>query len=145
MDWAAHIHLCGHLRLTMSGAARELALRGRQGRLLFAFLVLNRGRPVSRDALVEAIWGEDGDPPSEGALAPVLSRLRRAVAPATLEGRDNLLLSLPEPAWVDVEAARATLARARASDDPAERLRCAQEAAGIVESGLLPGLEAPWL
>ena len=51
MDRAAHIHLCGHLRLTMSGAAQELALRGRQGRLLFAFLVLHRGRPVPRDAL----------------------------------------------------------------------------------------------
>jgi DNA-binding winged helix-turn-helix (wHTH) protein len=53
---------------------------------------------VTRDALVEAIWGGQGLPPSEGALAPILSRLRRAVAPATLEGRDSLLLALPEPA-----------------------------------------------
>ena len=102
MDWAAHIHLCGHLRVTMSGVAQELGLRGRQGRLLFAFLVLHRARPVPRDALVEALWGEDGVPPSEGALAPVLSRLRRAIEPATVQGRDSLALVLPEPVWIDV-------------------------------------------
>jgi len=45
MDWAAHIHLCGHLRVTMSGVAQELGFHGRQGRLLFAFLVLHRCRP----------------------------------------------------------------------------------------------------
>ena len=145
MDWAVHIHLCGHLRLAVSGAARELELHGRQGRLLFAFLVLHRARPVSRDALVEALWGEDGRPPSEGALAPVLSRLRRAVAPARVEGRDIMALVLPEPAWVDVEVARGAVQRARASPEAAERLACAQAAAAVVEPGLLPGLEAPWL
>jgi DNA-binding SARP family transcriptional activator len=145
MDWAVHIHLCGHLRLAVSGAARELELRGRQGRLLFAFLVLHRARPVSRDALVEALWGEDGVPPSEGALAPVLSRLRRAVAPATVEGRDSVALVLPEPTWVDVEAARSAVQRARASPDEAERLACAQDAVAMVKPGLLPGLDAPWL
>src|ERR1700753_892196 len=145
MDWVAHIHLCGHLRLTMSGAARELALRGRQGRLLFAFLVLHRGRPVSRDALVEALWGEDGLPPSDGALAPVLSRLRRAIEPATVHGRDSLTLVLPEPAWVDVDGGRDAISRARRAVDPAERLACAGEAAAIAEPELLPGLEASWL
>jgi DNA-binding SARP family transcriptional activator len=145
MDWAAHIHLCGHLRLTVGGAAQELALRGRQGRLLFAFLVLRRARPVSRDALVEALWGEDGLPPSEGALAPVLSRLRSAIAPATVEGRDSLALVLPEPAWVDVEVARDAVKRARATAEATERLTHAQAAMAITEPGLLPGLEAPWL
>jgi DNA-binding SARP family transcriptional activator/tetratricopeptide (TPR) repeat protein len=145
MDWVVHIHLCGHLRLAVSGAARELELRGRQGRLLFAFLVLHRGRPVSRDGLVEALWGEEGLPPSEGALAPVLSRLRRAVHPARVEGRDSVALVLPEPAWIDVEAARGALERARATSDATERLAHAREAVAIAEPGLLPGLEASWL
>ncbi|HTU98158.1 MAG TPA: winged helix-turn-helix domain-containing protein, partial [Solirubrobacteraceae bacterium] len=145
MDWVAHIHLCGHLRLTVSGVAQELSLRGRQGRLLFAFLVLHRGRPVPRDALVEALWGEDGLPPSEGALAPVLSRLRRAIAPATVEGRDSLALMLPEPAWVDVEVARDAVTRARGAAHASERLTHAQTAMTIAGPGLLPGLDAPWL
>ena len=145
MDWAAHIHLCGHLRVMMSGMAHDVGLRGRQGRLLFAFLVLHRARPVPRDALVEALWGEEGLPPSEGALAPVLSRLRRAIEPATVEGRDSLALVLPEPAWIDVEVVRDAVKRARAATEVDARLAHAQEAMAIAEPGLLPGLEAPWL
>ena len=66
MQDGTEITLCGRLRAHVAGQAREDQLHGRQGRLLFAFLVLNRQRPTSRDALVEAIWGEDGTPPSEG-------------------------------------------------------------------------------
>jgi DNA-binding SARP family transcriptional activator/tetratricopeptide (TPR) repeat protein len=129
----------------VAGQSREELLHGRQGRLLFAFLVLRRHDPVTRDALVEAIWGEEGLPPSDGALAPLLSRLRRAVAPATIEGRDGIVLALPEPAWVDVEAAHDALRSARGSEKATERLAGAQQAATIVGSGLLPGLDAPWL
>src|SRR5437660_8449201 len=108
----AVLRLCGRLTVEIGGEPREGLLHGRQGRLLLAFLALHRGRPVSRDALVEALWGHGGAPPSEGALAPVLSRLRRAVAPATIEGRDGIALRLPEPVWIDVEAARPALDRA---------------------------------
>ena len=67
------------------------------------------------------------------------------MAPAKVEGRDVIVLSLPEPAWVDVEAAHATLQRARSAEAAADRLASAQEAATLVAPGLLPGLEAPWL
>ncbi|HWH95415.1 MAG TPA: hypothetical protein VNT03_16255, partial [Baekduia sp.] len=103
------IDLCGQLRLELLGERREAQLRGRQGRMLFAFLVLNRRRPVRRDELAEALWaGEPGGaPPSEAALAPLLSRLRKAVAPGAVEGRDGVSLTLPEPVVIDVEAATA--------------------------------------
>src|SRR5215470_6266489 len=94
------IHLCGQLRFTLGAEERAGALRGRQGRMAFAFLVLNRRRPVRRDELVEALWADEGAPPSEAALAPVLSRLRKAIAPGTVEGREGVTLALPEPAWV---------------------------------------------
>src|SRR5947209_2911637 len=146
MTWAgARIHLCGALRAELEGERREDRLHGRQGRLLFAFLILRRHRPVTRDELVEAVWGHGGVPPSEGALAPVLSRLRRAIAPAAVEGRDGLLLHLPEPTWIDIEAARSALSRARGTQADEEKLDTAREAAALVEPGLLPGLEAPWL
>ena len=38
-------------------------------------------------------------------LRALLSRLRRVLAPATLEGRERLRLALPEPVWLDVEEA----------------------------------------
>ena len=108
------IHLCGELRVELAGERREAQLRGRQGRLAFAYLVLHRARPVRRDELIEALWAHEGAPPSDTALAPVLSRLRRAIEPAVLEGRDTLRLVFPEPVWVDVEAIAGHLAAARA-------------------------------
>jgi DNA-binding SARP family transcriptional activator len=145
VEEGSRIHLCGRLRVNVAGRPREDELHGRQGRLLCAYLVLRRGRPVNRDALVDAVWGDARVPPSDGALAPVLSRLRRAVAPAALEGRDSILLSLPEPVWVDVEVAREALEQARSSPTADERVRAARQAAEIAQSGLLPGLEAPWI
>ena len=121
-----------------AGERREAQLRGRQGRLAFAYLVLHRDRPVRRDELIEALWAHEGAPPSDTALAPVLSRLRRAVEPAVLEGRDTLRLVFTEPVWVDVEA----IARARRRDPAA---RAAQARRRSPSPGLLPDLDAPWL
>src|SRR5277367_5081459 len=105
---AARIQLCGELVVELGGR-----LRGRQGRLGFAYLLLHRHRPVRRDELVAALWSADQAPPREQALAPVLSRIRSAISPAVLEGRDSVQLRLPEPAWVDVEASAAELVAAR--------------------------------
>jgi DNA-binding SARP family transcriptional activator len=135
------IHLCGELRVELAGARREAQLRGRQGRLAFAYLVLHRARPVRRHELIEALWAHDGAPPSETALAPVLSRLRRAVEPATLEGRDTLRLVLPDSVWIDVEAVGELMIRARDGGD----MDLALEAAALAEPGLLPNLDADWL
>ncbi len=140
------IHLCGRLRIELEGRRIEDDLRGRQGRLLFAYLVLHRDRPVRREELVEALWPEGSRPPSETALAPVLSRLRSALAPATIEGRDQLVLVLPgEEPWVDVEAARAALVGARSATEAAEAVAAAREAAQLVAAGLLPGNDADWI
>jgi DNA-binding SARP family transcriptional activator len=142
------IHLCGQLRFELDGERREGALRGRQGRMLFTFLVLNRRRPVRRDELIEALWPDGGAPPSDAALAPVLSRLRKVIAPGTIEGREGVTLALPEPVWIDAEAAEAALAAARAAlttNNAAEAVAAARQAADLTEAGLLPGVEAPWL
>ncbi len=143
---SARVHLCGHLRVEVDGTARETQLRGRQGRLLFAYLALHRDRLVRRDELVDALWAQAGAPPRETALAPLLSRMRSALAPATIDGREGLSLTLPEPAWIDVEVAAAALSRARAAGaDATAALQAARESADLTDGGLLPGLDAPWL
>ena len=131
--------------MQLGGESREQLIRGRQGRMLLAYLVLNRRRPVPRDRLVQALWAQDAAPPSDSALSPVLSRLRRALAPAEIDGRTGIVLRLPEPVWVDVEVAEAALARARDTGQPAQRLAAAREAAELLEPGLLPGHDAEWL
>ena len=121
----ARVHVCGRLAVEWDGERIEDALPGRQGRLLLAFLTLNRKRPVRRDELVEALW-------SDGRL----------------EGRAELALSFPPDVWVDLEAVRAGLAKARehqAQAHHAAAWAAARDVAPILEGGLLPGLEADWL
>jgi DNA-binding SARP family transcriptional activator/tetratricopeptide (TPR) repeat protein len=144
---SARIQLCGEFVFELDDQRREGALRGRQGRLGFAYLLLRRDRPVRRDELIAALWPADS-PPRGQALAPVLSRLRSAIAPAVIEGRDSVRLRLPEPAWIDVEVALAAIATARRAleqSDPPAALRSAREAVELLAGGLLPGHEAGWL
>ena len=132
--------------MELSGRRLEDSLRGRQGRLLFAYLALNRDRPVRRDELAEALWSGKGAPPAyESLLAPPLSRLRKALGPGVLEGRSELQLMLPDDAWIDLEVAPLELRRAREASDPREAWEAAKAALEIAEGGLLPGLEAPWI
>ena len=72
----AKIQLCGKLVVVLDGQRLENRLPGRQGRLLFAYLVVNRNRTLTRFQLLDALWPEGQD----GGLAPLLSKVRR-VAP----------------------------------------------------------------
>ena len=114
---ATRIQLCGRLIVELQGRRLEDTLRGRQGRLLFAYLALNRDRPVRRDELAEALWSGKGAPPAyESLLAPPLSRLRKALGPGVLEGRSELhARSCPTDAWIDWEVAPARVRAARAA------------------------------
>src|SRR6476469_8043755 len=108
------IELCGRLLVEIDGESLQGALPGRQGRLLFAYLVINRERPVRRDELVEALWSGNGQPASGDALLrPPLSRLRKALGPGRLDGRTELTLRLPRDTYVDWEAAHTALTRTR--------------------------------
>ncbi len=139
------IRLCGPLRIELDGEDRTHLLRGTQARLVLGFLALHRRAPVSRDTLLAALDVGGPHTPGEQVLAPVLSRLRRAIAPGAIEGRGHLRLVLPEPAWVDLEAARALLDRARDGGDGLAALAQAREAIALTDDGFLPELDAPWL
>lgn len=142
---STRIQLCGRLIVELQGRRLEDSLRGRQGRLLFAYLAINRDRPVRRDELAEALWSGKGAPPAyESLLAPPLSRLRKALGPGVLEGRSELQLVLPEDTWIDWEIAHACVREARGSD-PDQAWDASREAVEIADRGLLPGLEAPWI
>src|SRR5689334_19480391 len=109
---ATRVQLCGPLRLELAG--REVTPPGRQGRLVMAYLVVNRHGPVSREALIDVLW--PADPPADPgeALSALLSHVRRAVGADVLPAR-RLRLELPEDTWVDLDAAvRAAEAAERA-------------------------------
>jgi DNA-binding SARP family transcriptional activator len=99
------IQLCGPYIVELDGRRIELALPGRQGRLLFAYLVLNRDRPIGRSELIEAVWSQEPPRDPADALAALLSKVRTALSNRWLEGRSRLTLILPPQAEVDVERA----------------------------------------
>ena len=142
---ATRIHLCGDLTAEIEGRRVEARLRGRQGRLLFGYLVLNRARRARRGELVEAVW-EDHPPASpDAALSALLSKLRQLFE---LDGRADLRLVLPDGAWVDVEAAAEALHRAEgavARGDWTAAWGPARVVQHIAARELLPGEEMLWL
>jgi DNA-binding SARP family transcriptional activator len=66
---------------------REVALGGAKQRALLAMLLLHRGKPVSTDALVDALWPGSGREEGVRALHVAVLRLRRALGGAALETR----------------------------------------------------------
>jgi SARP family transcriptional regulator, regulator of embCAB operon len=105
-EWTkARIRLCGRFVADIDGARVEDALPGRRGQVLFAYLVLNRGRPATRDELLAASWGEDAAAEASNALSVLLSKLRHGLGADHLRGRTAIELLLPPATFVDVEAA----------------------------------------
>jgi SARP family transcriptional regulator, regulator of embCAB operon len=138
------IQLCGPLVARIGGERVDARLPGRQGRLLFAVLVSERRQPVSRAALVDALWGEAPPAATNSALSALLSKLRRVVA---VEGRSDVRVVLPSEAWVDLEAAAEALHRAAgasAREDWPAVWGPARVAQHVLERPLLPGETAAW-
>jgi predicted ATPase/DNA-binding SARP family transcriptional activator len=142
------IQLCGRLKADVEGRHVTPELRGRQGRVLLAYLVMNRGRPVSRDELIAAIW--PGSPPADpaAALRTQLSRLRSALGPNALAGRDAVELHLHPDTWIDVEAAERAIVAADTAlkgADWKDAWAHAHIALNIAGRPFLAGFEAPWV
>ena len=105
------IQLCGPLVARIDGLRVEGQLPGRQGRLMFAYLVHERRR-VGREELVSLLWDDTPPEAVDSALSALLSKLRRIVE---VEGRHVVRLMLPTDAWVDVHSAREALHRAESA------------------------------
>jgi hypothetical protein len=95
------VFLTGRVAVKTDGAMiDEAQLGGRQGRLLFAYLVAERSRPVPRDELAEALWGETPPATRDKALTVIASKLRgargrRTRRPGAVDCRLRLLSTRP--------------------------------------------------
>jgi DNA-binding SARP family transcriptional activator len=145
---ATRIQLCGRLVVELDGRRVEDALPGAKGRLLFAYLVLNRDRRASRDELLAAVYGAEASPDQHPSLSVLLSKLRSVIGQELLAGRSEIELVLPREAFVDVEAAREALHRAEshvAAGEWAESWGPAGVAYHVARRPLLQGEDRPWL
>ncbi len=140
--------LCGRLAVRVEGRRVDGDLPGRQGRLAFVYLALNRMRGVTRDELTAALWPSDPPPAAATALSSLLSKIRRATGRQAVDGRGELRLVLPEPVWIDLEAAREAIHRAEsciARRDCVSTWGPARVALHVVRRGFLPGEDLPWV
>lgn len=145
---SACIQLCGDLTVEIDGRRCESGLPGRQGRLLLAYLVVHRMRPVGRDELVDALWPEFPPAAPYAGLSALLSKLRRLLGPAVLQGLEALRLDLPPGARVDVEQAVEAIHRAESAITTGDfdgAMGPSLAARYITERGFLPGHCAPWI
>jgi DNA-binding SARP family transcriptional activator len=139
------IRLCGSVSVEVDGHDVRAALRRGNELLLFAYLVLERGRCISREEAAAAIWPERRPAHEEAALRTVLSRLRAALGADVLASAEGLFLRLPDEVWVDVREAQELVGAARRCGDAARALDLALQASTILEQTLLPGFDRPWL
>ncbi len=109
---------------------------------------MNRGRPVSRDELISALWPQRPPADPSAALRTQLSRLRSALGSAALAGRDTVELQLPEGTWVDIEAAENAIQAAEAAlalSEWKDAWAHGNVALNISSRPFLAGFEAAWV
>jgi YVTN family beta-propeller protein len=146
------VFLTGRVAVETDGAViDEAQLGGRQGRLLFAYLVAERSRPVPLDELADAIWGESPPATWEKALTVIASKLRGLVAEDGIRITNAFgcyRVDLPEGTWVDLFAAAsgAEDAEEALAAGELDRARAAAESAGsLSRRPFLPGEDGAWV
>ena len=142
------IQLCGTVAVEIDGRRIDRELPGRQGRMLLAFLVLHRLRPVRRDELVDALWPQTPPAAADTALRALISKLRRILPENMLDGRAELRLNLPQDAFVDLEDARQAIHRAESALDQGQWHRAWGASQGplfTARRGFLPDEDAEWI
>jgi DNA-binding SARP family transcriptional activator/streptogramin lyase len=133
----------------------EQRFAGRQGRLVFAYLLAEQGRPVPRGELAEALWGDTPPATWEKALSVLVSKLRAVLTECGLDGSRCLTsafgcyqLTLPAGTWIDVVAAdeaASAAERALAAGDLEHARAEASTAESLARRTFLPGEDARWV
>jgi DNA-binding SARP family transcriptional activator/ABC-type branched-subunit amino acid transport system substrate-binding protein len=140
---------------TPGAGVDEQRFPGRQGRLVFAYLLAEQGRPVPRGELAEALWGDMPPTTWEKALSVLVSKLRSLLTECGLDGSKSLTsafgcyqLTLPDGTWIDVVAAdEATSAAELAlAEGDLELVRAeASTAESLARRTFLPGEDGRWV
>jgi DNA-binding SARP family transcriptional activator len=156
-DVPLRIQLCGRLAIERGSAVvAENAFPARQGRRLWAYLVLHRRQPMGRGDVAAAVWGEAMPDAWDDALSILGSRLRHSLQPITgpcaepaLKGGDGRYrLALPPGSVVDVERAMEALHRAEGLQRQEAWGAVVAEAQVTIEitaRGFLSGEEGEWV
>ena len=102
-----------------------MELGGPKQRALLALLLLDAGRAVSTDRLIDALWGEHPPRTAPTSLQNLVSQLRKLLGTELLVTKPPGYLLRIDPPQLDVNRAQALLAEAKAAsaDQRAAKLR----------------------
>ncbi|MFI2618151.1 AfsR/SARP family transcriptional regulator [Streptomyces sp. NPDC018584] len=141
MDTDMHFRLLGPVEAWREG--RRLALGGPKPRALLAALLLEPGRVVSADALIDAIWGDRPPDTARSLIQSYVSALRRALSPDVIETQPPGYLIHADADVVDRAAFERLTAqgrRAAAAGDHAGAARLLSEALALWRGPALGGI-----
>ncbi|MBB5960627.1 DNA-binding SARP family transcriptional activator, partial [Saccharothrix tamanrassetensis] len=142
------LRVLGQVEVLVDGTRVDLG-HARQ-RCVLAVLVVEAGRVVATDELVDRIWG--GRPPRRARqlVSNYLSLLRHLLADAgvdevVIQRRGGGYVVLVDPERVDVHLFRRLVDGARAEGDQGRALQLLERAAGLWRGEVLAGLDTPWI
>lgn len=150
------ISLAGRVAAESGGVPlEEMQFPGRQGRLLFACLVVAQGKQMTRGELAETLWQDDPPATWESALRLLVSKLRKVLADGPDDDRAELVatdggyrLELPPGTWVDVFAAESAARDAEdllAAGAPDEAIDAAMLTESLLREPFMPGEDGDWV
>jgi len=142
----AEFRLLGDVEVWIDGR-RVDAGHARQQCVLVALLV-DAGRVVGVDQLVDRVWGDDSVPRNRDVLYSYLSRLRRCLAAALevrIQRRPGGYVIGADSATIDLHRFRHGLARARAERDDRVAFRAYESALGEWRGCPFGTLDSGWL
>ncbi|MFF0271301.1 BTAD domain-containing putative transcriptional regulator [Kribbella sp. NPDC004536] len=105
-------------------------LKRRQERLLLAVLLLEPGRPVPAERLIELLWPDALPANPRRALQVYVSRLRSVLDVELTSGRDGYAIR-SRPGQTDVEQFRSVVEQARRQDDLEQRSKLLADALAL--------------
>ena len=116
--------------LEVEGA--EAGLGSGKQRALLAFLLIRRNQALPREALIDALWGDDPPATAAHALDVYASRLRKTLGNGGMleVRRGSFKLNVPDDS-VDVGRFERLFAEARSASDPELRLAAVEQALAL--------------
>jgi DNA-binding SARP family transcriptional activator len=111
--------------LEVSDETGPLLLGGQKQRAVLALLLLEPGRVVSTDRLIDALWGENPPRTANTSLQNFISQLRKTLGPEVLETKSPGYRLRIRPGELDLDRFRVLVEAARGAEpvERAEKLR----------------------
>jgi predicted ATPase/DNA-binding SARP family transcriptional activator len=142
---AVEFRLLGDVEARLDG--RPLDTGHARQRAVLAALLVDVGRPVPAEHLIDRVWADRPPHRARNALSAYVSRLRGLLAGVDgvqiTRGPGGYLLAA-DPLTVDLHLFRHLVSRARAADRPAEAAALFERALDLWRGDPFPMLDVPW-